>query len=235
VKRNVRRMIDSLSWRAALAAGLLACGAAVAMVQILALTGAPDYARAILPIAGAALGTGLALGVLGATARAQREGDRDALNDPDSGLASRAVAEHMLALDFAAAQAGEPLSVVLFRIDRFPRFAARHGREAARAALQNFGDALNARTRGMHLAARYGEEPATFLTILSRVPLDGACVFADRARAELAALHPGDLGSVSAGVASYEPEMTGPAMLLARAERALAGADGGWIVAVAEG
>jgi diguanylate cyclase (GGDEF)-like protein len=219
-------------------AAVAACGAVLVLAQMAGVLNPADSARISLPIAGVfAAVVGIA-GVHEAVNRARRDGGEDALVDPQSGLTTPQVAERMLAHEFAAAQNGRPLCVVLFRIDRFAHYVRLNGRKAGDAALREFGATLARRTRAMNMVARYPTGDATFLAILSDMPLEGACVFADRMRDELASLHSaGDLGTVSAGLAAYEPAMSSQRVLLERAERALGmtGAEGGWIVAVGEG
>lgn len=73
------------------------------------------------------------------------------------------------------------------------------------------------------------------MIVLSGIPLRGACVYTKRVRADIAGLtgFPAPI-VVSAGVAEYEDGLKSPAILVKRAERALArgSAEGGRIIVV---
>jgi diguanylate cyclase (GGDEF)-like protein len=109
-------------------------------------------------------------------ARAQAE--RLALTDDLTGLANRRHARMTLEREFAAAQRGRPLSVVMLDLDHFKAYNDRHGHREGDAAVRAFGEALAKSTRQMDLSARYGGEE--FLVILSSSGLDGAQAFARR-------------------------------------------------------
>jgi diguanylate cyclase (GGDEF)-like protein len=141
--------------------------------------------------------------------------------DPATGLTSPHVASLVLGLEFAAAQRGRLLTVVLVRIDSFPRYAAKQGRDAAERLLWSAGRILRRHTRGMHTTAQHGTG-ATYMTVLSEIPLQGACVFAKRVRRELMSLPgAGEAHTVSIGVVSFDLSMASPFELLEVAERAL--------------
>jgi len=151
--------------------------------------------------------------------------DRDeiedlAFTDALTRLPNRRHAEVFLENEFAAAERGRLLSVVLFDLDHFKRYNDSYGHEAGDEALKAFAEVLVRTTRRMNLSARLGGEE--FVAVLAGSDLRGATVFANRVRQELIAL---DLGSgpltVSAGVATWDPSMTEARELLAAADRAL--------------
>jgi diguanylate cyclase (GGDEF)-like protein/PAS domain S-box-containing protein len=166
----------------------------------------------------------LALGVGMVGRRLERE-RRDALvlayTDPLTGLPNRRLLDFMLTKEFAAAQRGRPLSVVLFDVDGFGRYNERYGRSAGDFALRRIADALDQHMRLMNVGGRYG--PDSFLAILSGEKVDGAWVFAERTRQAIADLEmgPGGGATVSVGVASYELWMRESAELLEAVGRAL--------------
>lgn len=151
---------------------------------------------------------------------ARARAERLALTDDLTGLANRRHARMVLEREFAAAQRGRPLSVVMFDLDHFKAFNDRHGHRAGDGAVRAFGEALGRGTRQMDLSARYGGEE--FLAILSSSAIDGAHAFAGRVRAAFAA-HPGNIDglTVSAGLASYTPAMHSVDELVAAADQAM--------------
>jgi hypothetical protein len=86
----------------------------------------------------------------------------------------------------------------------------------------------------MHLSSRYNGE-AVFLSILSGVPIEGACTFAVRVRKEFAKqVATGEPRVLSAGIVTFDHSMRSADKMLERARRALARAtaDGGKVVMV---
>ena len=135
-------------------------------------------------------------------------------------LPNRRHARVFLENEFAAAERGRLLSVVLFDLDHFKRYNDRYGHVAGDDALQVFAVILAQSTRRMNLSARFGGEE--FLTVLAGSDVEGALVFAERIRVALKAtsLERGSL-TASAGVATFHPSMRSPDELLAAADHAL--------------
>jgi diguanylate cyclase (GGDEF)-like protein len=196
--------------------------AALGFISLVPLATTPETFVIVVPVLGITASVGLLLGGRHVVARAKRAAALNALVDPLTGLASRYAGEHSLAADFAAAQRGRPLNVVLTRVEQFPLFPARHGRTGADRVLRAVGRALRKQTRDMHMTAHHGRHEGTFISILSDVPLDGACIFAKRVRRELASL-PGmpEPLVVTASVVAYDVSMSSPRDLVEAAERAL--------------
>lgn len=136
-------------------------------------------------------------------------------------LPNRRHARVFLENEFAAAERGRLLSVVLFDLDHFKDYNDRFGHPAGDEALRTFADLLGRSTRRMDLSARFGGEE--FVSILAGTDTEGALVFSDRIRAELARMRlpTGARLTVSAGVATYHPSMRSPDELLAAADSAL--------------
>lgn len=143
-----------------------------------------------------------------------------ALTDELTNLPNRRFAERFLDREFAAALRGRPLTVAVFDIDNFKEYNDRFGHAAGDRALTTFARLLGDMTREMDFSARHGGEE--FLTVLSACDLPGALHFVERVRT---ALHEVEFIAgpitVSAGVATFHPQMTSPDELLAAADRAL--------------
>lgn len=197
--------------------------AALAAVGLTILVGAQTYAVVGVPLLTALL----TFALLTTAARAgigphRKEGD--GLTDPLTGLATEAVADHVLAREFAAAQRGRLLTVVLFRLKGLPGYRARHGETATAELLRAAGRTLARHRRRMHLAAPYGPRPGTFLSILSDSDREGAEIYAARARDDLMKSKGGPSHEgVSVGIASFELSMTSPEELIRKATFALEG------------
>jgi len=224
-------------WRGAAAwAGVVAAVPALALAAA-SLTGyrlpwAPSIPETLATYAGIVL----AVGALAEVLRRDRErAFRMALTDDLTGLPNRRSARWFLDKEFAAAERGRSVAVVLFDLDHFKRYNDRHGHPAGDAALRAVGRVLDLVTRRMNLSARYGGEE--FVCVLSSAAVEDALVFVGKVREALrrAAIPAGPV-TVSAGVAAYAAGMTSPDDLLCAADRALyrAKRDGGDCVRVAE-
>lgn len=208
--------------------------AAVGVSTLLSLPTSPNLAVIVIPIFAAMFTTLLVMSGTRALAATRDDMETRIVRDPQTGLMPAHMADRLLDVEFAAAQRGRLLAVVLFSIDNFGRNTALHGDHAAMRWRRAAGRVLKQRTRGMNVSARCRSD-GVFLTILSDVPLEGACTFATRVRREYAALlRPDEPRSISAGVATYDVSMSSPAELIGRAERALARAqsEGGKVVMV---
>lgn len=145
--------------------------------------------------------------------------------DRVTGLASAGYANHFLESEYAAAERGRAVTLVLFGFDDFEEFTADHGRAAADAAVREFGAVLKQLTRRMNLSARYGWRADTFLSVLSNADAAGAQVYVDRVCETLrSAARALPMPSVSVGIAEFDAEMVGPHEFVQRAEEALAAA-----------
>lgn len=151
--------------------------------------------------------------------------------DPLTELPNRRVLDFFLEHQFAAAQRGHPLAVVLFDVDEFKGFNDLHGHRAGDEALRRLTEVLDANTRLMNVSGRYGGEE--FLSILPGESAEGARTFAERVRGAVAELEGPDGArfTLSAGVATFADGMQRSAELLDAADRALyaakrAGGDG---------
>ncbi|MEO5511567.1 MAG: PAS domain S-box protein [Longimicrobiales bacterium] len=143
-----------------------------------------------------------------------------ALRDPLTELPNRRYAEVHLEQEFAAAERGRLLAIVLFDFDNFHEFNATHGRAAGDGVLRGFANLLRQTTRRMNVSARYG--PEEFICILGTCDEDGALTFAARIQERLrAAESTVTLPTVSVGIAVYRPGVDTPKHILSSAEDAL--------------
>jgi diguanylate cyclase (GGDEF)-like protein/PAS domain S-box-containing protein len=216
-------------WRGvalALAAGVVLMALTYATVQPADRT----FPELMLPVVAVYALVTLGVGLLrDRLARTEREevSERLALLDQLTGLPNRRHAELQLEMEFAAAERGRALSVVMFDIDNMQQYNARHGRAAGDAVLIGFAALLRQQKRRMDLAARCG--PEAFVAILAGCMEEGAVIFAARVQEHLRAGRSATpLPTVSAGVAVYSPDMLTPEDLLSAAADALrlAKADG---------
>lgn len=152
--------------------------------------------------------------------RERRAAEMLALVDQLTGLPNRRHAGIMLDSQFAAAERGRPLAVVMFDLDHFKLVNDRYGHEAGDAALRAFAEVLRLNTRRMDLSARFGGEE--FISILGGSASSPAVALANRVRVGLEAQSfPWGRVTVSAGVAVFEKGMGSFEVLVATADRAL--------------
>ena len=157
--------------------------------------------------------------------------------DGITGLPALPVAELVLSTEFAAAERGRELTILLCRFDGFPRFRGVHGVDAADRLMGLAGRVLKRRTRGMNLSARY-DDRGTFISILSGQTERGARIFAERVQKDLMALEvANDRQTVSVGITGFQPHFGSVAEMLQAVEKALRDAEhiGGTIVVQGEG
>ncbi len=174
------------------------------------------------------LAVGIATAVLSELLLRER---RDALvlayTDSLTGLPNRRLLEFMLSKEFAAAQRGRPLSVVMFDVDVFTAYNDHYGRRAGDQALREIAALLDRQMRVMNVGGRWAGDG--FLAILSGEKVEGAWVFAERTRAAVAdlTLPTGAKPTVSVGVAGYELWMSTSDELVEALGRAVTRARGG--------
>ena len=144
------------------------------------------------------------------------------VTDSLTGLANRRRLDRELEREFAAARRGRKLVAVMFDLDDFKQHNDRYGHLAGDRALKHFAEALNATTRAMNMAARFGGDE--FFALLADSDLPGADVFVQRVknRFEKTMTEAGNpLLRVSAGIAEFKPDMHSPNELVEAADRAL--------------
>lgn len=143
------------------------------------------------------------------------------LTDPLTGLPNRRHLEIFLEKEFAAAQRGRRLTLLLLDLDNFKEFNDRRGHQAGDEALCAFANVLADQTRAMNLAARYGGDE--FVSILADTDRRGGLTHAARIAKAIEAdplLGPNNIRA-SVGLASYSPRFAAPAELIRAADRDL--------------
>ncbi|MFO7892320.1 MAG: GGDEF domain-containing protein [Longimicrobiales bacterium] len=174
----------------------------------------------LLAVLVAYISIGLGVGLVSELLHQERaRAERLALLDDLTEVPNRRLAEIFLEKEFAAAQRGRPLTVVLFDLDRFKDYNDRFGHAAGDEALRAFVRILQARTRTMDLSARYGGEE--FIAVLSGGGLESGVRFAEAVRSALATSDGARPFTVSAGVAEYARSMESYSDLVAAADAAL--------------
>ncbi|MFI5310441.1 MAG: diguanylate cyclase [Gemmatimonadales bacterium] len=181
---------------------------------------------------GAIVGVYLAVsvGIAGLSEVLRRErlaAEELALIDRLTGLPNRRHLEDSLEREFAAAERGRELSLVMFDLDRFKQVNDRHGHAAGDATLKAFAKVLRTNTRKENISARFGGEE--FVTVLRDTDAESAVSFAQRVLDQMRDWPlPWGAQTVSAGVARYRKGMGSFELLVGEADRALYRAkDGG--------
>jgi diguanylate cyclase (GGDEF)-like protein len=225
---SVNRISADVPVSMVVGAAAIAALAAVGLLTLVPLPGAAGMPAVGVGLLTVLLTGGLVVGNRRMVEQARREARVNATRDARTGLATPFAAEQMLEMEFAAAQRGRPLALVLIRLEQFPRYRATHGRAIANQLLRLTGRALAKNRRGMHLTAHHGPGEGTYLSILSGMDLDGACVYARRIRRELMSLRGLPAApNVSVGIVAYDMSMTSAEDLVEQAERALVKASAG--------
>lgn len=105
--------------------------------------------------------------------------------DPTTGLLNRRAFDEALTAQMAMKNRyGAPFCVVLFDIDRLGRVNDRLGRRRGDAVLKSAGERLGRAARQTDIVARFDEDG--FAVVMPQTELFGACIFAERMRAEAA-------------------------------------------------
>gem|GEM_PF-5611750 len=123
--------------------------------------------------------------------------------DPLTGLANRRAFEEALRVEKARTlRTGQPLSLVIFDIDRFKGVNDDHGHACGDRVLREVGRRLDGAARGHELVARVGGEE--FAWILPDTDAAAALAAAERGRAAIGATPIEGLAvTISAGAAAY--------------------------------
>ncbi|WP_026380843.1 PleD family two-component system response regulator [Afifella pfennigii] len=149
-----------------------------------------------------------------------------AITDPLTGLHNRRYLDtHLKSLLERSAEAGKPVSVLLFDVDFFKSVNDRYGHDAGDDVLREFSARLKKGVRGIDLAARFGGEE--FVVVMPDTDLELASPIAERLRREVEA-SPFVTGSglslpitVSVGLACLEGKNESAESILKRADMAL--------------
>ena len=202
--------------KAALFASIAGC-AAVGLWVMVGDTAASNLWLAI-PGSGGALAAVLLMLEHAATARGYTQGVSSSQTDVSTRLPALPVARQILAREFAAAERGRPLTIVLFRIDNYRRIAPLQGGAVGEKVLLSVGAVLRRRTRGMNVSTRLADA-GCFLSVLGGVDNDGATTFAGRVRKDIGALKVAPQAlALSLAICEYQPHMQTVENLLGAAQ-----------------
>jgi diguanylate cyclase (GGDEF)-like protein/PAS domain S-box-containing protein len=226
-------VLVGIRWRVvgACVAGVLTSGLIVLVhgpIAIQAVTGPPFLGLPVL--AGTGGGGALIAGLGGAWLRARRlrRASLPTLTDALTGLPNRRHTELFLEHEFAVAQLGRPIAILLLDIDKFTAFAANHGEAAANSVLRSMGTVLRQNTRNANLSAHW--EADRFVCLLAGARAEGAFQFARKLQEQIRQTNGlVNLPSVSIGIACYSSDLREPADLIRSADEAVRQAkrDGG--------
>jgi diguanylate cyclase (GGDEF)-like protein len=147
--------------------------------------------------------------------------ERQAAEDPLTGLANQRAFYRTCAAEFSRAQRAESeVSIVMLDLDHFKVINDAHGHLHGDQVLLAVAEALRRSVRGHDAVARMGGEE--FAILLPDAGADAAYDAAERARSAVAQVPVADATlSCSAGVATASPAEASPVDLLALADRAL--------------
>ncbi len=151
---------------------------------------------------------------------------QQSIRDPLSGLYNRRYLEESAQRELTrCGRRGQPLSLLMLDIDHFKQFNDTHGHPGGDALLAEFGQLLQAMTRGEDIACRYGGEE--FTLILPEADESAALQRAEAIRAAVEAMQVMHLGAalskitVSIGVATFPEHGATPDVLMLLADEAL--------------
>ncbi len=205
-----------------LAAGMAAIAVAQAAMAALDPSEATDAAPR-LPAVNVAVYVGVAVGIVILVEllyRERRKAAAAALIDRATGLPTERYATMVVEQEFAAAERGRPLTVVMFNLDRLGPLNKRFGNPAGDAVVHAFAKVLKSNTRRENLSARLGG--GHFLSVLRDADTAAATVFAQRVVDQMRDVpFPWGRQTVSAGIATFEAGMGSHELLLGAADRAL--------------
>lgn len=181
---------------------------------------APNWTM-LMAIVAAYLAVSIGIATLAEALRRERRSAEDlALLDRLTGLPNRRHVEDALEREFAAAERGRGLTVVMFDLDHFKQVNDQQGHAAGDMTLQVFARILAANTRKENLSGRFGGEQ--FVSVLRDTGTDAAAVFAQRVLNEMRDWRfRWGAQTVSAGIAHYQKGMGSYEVLLGEADRAL--------------
>ncbi len=117
-----------------------------------------------------------------------------------------------------------PFCVLICDIDHFKKLNDNFGHQTGDLVLKNAAAILKNSVRGGDLVARYGGDE--LLVLLRNIPLESACVVAEKIRANIADMELSCHGqrlevTVSLGVAQFKPGADDPARLIENADKCL--------------
>ena len=221
--------------RRTLATHVLLAGLAAIGLMTMFPPGGRTQATVVMPVLTVVLALATIIAWRRSMERVTEIGD-GTLHHPATGVATTLGGRQALAREFAAAQRGRPLAVVLFRIEELGRHRAQYGPVVADQLVRKAGRVLGRNRRAMHVVAEHDDQPGTFLAILAGVDREGAAIYATRVRRQLMSLTGvPEAPAIAVGVAVFDMSMESPRDLLGRAAIGLRkGADNGRVVVMGD-
>lgn len=149
--------------------------------------------------------------------RRLEEETRDLFVDERTGLPGPRMVDVVLRKDLAAARRGQSLTVAMVRLDGLEDHDERCGPDGGRCYhLTRVAEVLRTSVRDMDFVGRVDAE--SFLAVVRHESSNGVSVLADRLRERVEELGEGEVPActVSVGIVTFDPEMTGPGELLHR-------------------
>ncbi|MCY0991556.1 diguanylate cyclase [Nannocystis sp. ILAH1] len=179
----------------------------------------PRATREILRVLSHQLSVGLQ------NARMYRAMEERATTDGLTGLTNhRAFQERLAQIHALAERTGRNFSLILTDIDHFKKVNDTYGHPIGDAVLKRVAAVFAGRARKVDIVARYGGEE--FVLVLPDTDAEGAAIFANKLREEVAAQtmtsdHGPFAVTISMGVAEYPTDGHATAELIERADQAL--------------
>lgn len=179
----------------------------------------PRATREILRVLSHQLSVGLQ------NARMYRTMEERATTDGLTGLTNhRAFQERLAQIHALAERTGRSFSLILTDIDHFKKVNDTYGHPVGDAVLKRVAAVFAGRARKVDVVARYGGEE--FVLVLPDTDAEGAAIFANKLREEVAAqTMTSEQGpfrvTISMGVAEYPADGRQPAELVEKADQAL--------------
>jgi diguanylate cyclase (GGDEF)-like protein len=215
---------------------MLAC--AMIALTIIQATSVGDTSDALPPAKPASYGAVLVglLVLIELQYRERRGAEQAGFINRVTGLPNRQYFDVAIQMEFAAAERGRGMALVMFDVDNLDSINTRFGRPAGEVVINTLAKLVAQNTRKENLAAHF--DAGRFVAALREADVPGAEVFAQRVLDRLReTAFPWGRATASAGVAAYEPGMGSHEILIGAADRAVAQAKAGGrdVVAVAPG
>jgi diguanylate cyclase (GGDEF)-like protein len=158
--------------------------------------------------------------------RERRRVEQAGLINPVTGLPNRQYLDLAIQQEFAAAERGRGITVVMFDVDGLSGINSRFGRPAGDFAVNSLAKLVATNTRKENLSAHF--DGGRFVSALREATAPEAAAFAQRIIDQFRETpFPWGRATASAGIAEYETGMGSHELLIAAADRAVSRAKAG--------